>query len=162
MGARKQQQLLAPGQTAPEFTLPALDGRERSLDEILSAGPVVLAFFKVTCPVCQYTFPFLERLHRSSGVQVVGISQDDAADTREFMSDCGCSFPVLLDTEGLYPASNAYGISHVPSIFLVQADGVVARSFDGWSRGDLEAVASDLGAAPPVYAGESVPAFRPG
>jgi peroxiredoxin len=162
MGARKQQQLLAPGQPAPGFALQALDGPHRSLTEILSNGPAVLAFFKTTCPVCQFTFPFLERLHRSSGAQVIGISQDDAADTREFMNEFGCTFPVLLDTEGSFPASNAYGISYVPSVFLVRPDGVIARSFDGWSRSDVEAVASELGAASPIRAGESVPAFRPG
>ena len=49
---------------APQFDLPGLAGDRTSLPDLLVSGPVLLAFFKVTCPTCQLTFPFLERLHR--------------------------------------------------------------------------------------------------
>jgi len=50
---------LATGTKAPEFELKTLDGKKFSLRDELANGPVVLAFFKVSCPTCQYTFPFL-------------------------------------------------------------------------------------------------------
>jgi peroxiredoxin len=58
---------LTTGAEAPEFELKTLDGKRVSLGEELSRGAVVLAFFKVSCPTCQYAFPFLERLHRAYG-----------------------------------------------------------------------------------------------
>ena len=50
---------LTVGTKAPEFELKAMDGRRFILSDELAHGPVVLAFFKVSCPTCQYAFPFL-------------------------------------------------------------------------------------------------------
>jgi peroxiredoxin len=58
---------LTTGAKAPEFELKTLDGKRVSLGKELSRGALVLAFFKVSCPTCQYAFPFLERLHRAYG-----------------------------------------------------------------------------------------------
>ena len=49
---------LSPGTPAPDFTLRAMDGKQFSLRDALARGPVVAAFFKISCPTCQYTFPF--------------------------------------------------------------------------------------------------------
>src|SRR5437879_1348618 len=105
---------------APGFDLPALTGGRTALSELLASGPVVLAFFKVTCPTCQLTFPFLQRIHQAGG-RIVGISQDDTRATTDFNARFGVSFPTLLDSAGeRYPVSNAYRITDVPSLFLVE------------------------------------------
>ncbi len=57
---------LDAGVMAPDFTLPTVDGKQVSLKEALKKGPVLLAFFKVSCPVCQYAFPFFERVFESN------------------------------------------------------------------------------------------------
>ncbi len=134
---------LSPGVTAPDFNLKSLDGKPFSLQEALQRGPVVLAFFKVSCPVCQYAFPFLERIYKNAGnksVTIVGISQDNGRDTAAFMKQFGVTFPVLLDDMSSYPVSNAYGLTNVPSIFLIAQDGDVEISSVGWSRQDVEQV----------------------
>jgi len=64
--------------------LRTIDGKPFALRDELARRPVVLAFFKVSCPVCQYAFPFLERLYKAYGnknVALVGVSQDDAKAT---------------------------------------------------------------------------------
>ena len=53
---------IAAGNLAPGFSLKSLEDQEYSLGKLLRRGPVVLAFFKISCPVCQFTFPFIERL----------------------------------------------------------------------------------------------------
>jgi peroxiredoxin len=53
---------------APEFRLPRADGGEIGLEEIIAQGPALLAFFKTSCPVCQLTFPFLERIHQADSL----------------------------------------------------------------------------------------------
>ncbi len=58
---------LEPGTTAPDFTLPAMDGKQFSLREALARGPVLAAFFKISCPTCQYAFPFLQRIYEAHG-----------------------------------------------------------------------------------------------
>ena len=73
------------GHKAPDFSLKALDGKEYSLEKLLERGPAVVAFFKISCPVCQFTFPFLQRLHEryaGDGASVIGVSQDDARSTK--------------------------------------------------------------------------------
>ena len=84
MASRRQRPLLDPGTRAPDFRLSRLEGGEASFAELAAGGRVLLVFFKVTCPVCQLTMPFLERLHASGTLTICGISQNDAADTREF------------------------------------------------------------------------------
>ena len=69
--------------------------------------------------------PFLERLHASGNLAICGISQNDAADTREFNTYFGATYSTLLDSEDEdFPVSNQYGISSVPTMFLVEPDGV--------------------------------------
>src|SRR5207245_7768002 len=83
----------------------------------LSRGPVVAAFFKISCPICQYAFPFLERIYKAYGkknVSIIGISQNNKKDTAGFLREFGITFPILLDDTNTYPVSNAYGLTNVP------------------------------------------------
>jgi peroxiredoxin len=165
---------LATGTKAPEFELKSLDGKKFSLGDELARGAVVLAFFKVSCPTCQYALPFLERLYKaygrhgaaeeslglkpgskvdadaalkgrsstgaSSTVSMVGISQNDAKETAAFTQQFGITFPVLLDDTRSYPVSNAYGLTNVPSIFLIAPDGEIEVSSVGWVKADFEEI----------------------
>jgi peroxiredoxin len=149
MFGRKKKVLAAVGDKAPYFQLRGLDGSPRSLEDILAGGPALLAFYKISCPVCQLTAPYLQRLTASNTIQVIGISQDDAAATSGFMQRFGGTFPTLLDLSGEgYPASNAYGIASVPSLFLVERDGTVGRAFAGFSKRDFEEIGARAGVSP--------------
>jgi len=160
------------GQTAPEFSLKGIDGKIYSLEELRRKGPVLAAFFKISCPVCQFTFPFLQRLYERYGnddVTFLGISHDDAKATAGFAKQYGITFPIALDEkEKGYPASNAYGLTNVPTIFLIDGDGTVSISSMGFVKNDLEQIAVQLAErrkiAPAALfrANESVPANRPG
>jgi peroxiredoxin len=149
MFGRRRKVLVEAGVRAPAFRLIGLDGSTQTLEDILAAGPALLAFFKISCPVCQLTAPYLERLAASSAIQVIGISQDDAGATRGFMQRYGATFPALLDLSSEnYPASNAYGITSVPSLFLLQREGTIERCFSGFSKHDFEAIGARAGVSP--------------
>src|ERR1700733_14151473 len=121
MFGRRKKVLAAAGVQAPPFRLTSLDGSMQTLQDILAGGPVLLAFYKISCPVCQLTAPYLQRLAANDALQVIGVSQDDASATRGFMQRFGITFPTLLDLSSEnYPASNAYGITSVPSLFLLE------------------------------------------
>ena len=160
------------GVKAPDIKLPLLDGGEFSLADARQRGPVVVAFFKVSCPVCQLTFPYLGRIYTAYGksgkIAIVGVSQDNAKDTTAFNRTYGISFPTLLDEPGKYPASNAYKITNVPSIFLISPEGEVDLSIVGWSKQEMEALGRALAEAtgdapvPVVRSGEKVPDYKPG
>jgi peroxiredoxin len=160
------------GTTAPLFSLKGLDGIEFSLGKLHERGPVVAAFFKVSCPVCQFTFPFLERLYKRYGgddVAFLGISQDDARDTKSFAKEFGVTFPMVLDEKQKgYAASNAYGLTNVPTIFLIETDGTVKINCMGFDKKDLEAIAAALAERKKIapsalfLSSETVPAHKPG
>ena len=162
---------LAAGAKAPEFELKTSDGKRFSLSTELAHGPVVLVFFKVSCPTCQYALPFLERLHKAyknKGVTLVGVSQNDANETAAFCKDFGITFPMLLDDTRRYPVSNAYGLTNVPTIFWIAEDGEIEVSSVGWVKADFEQVnrkMAEIGKTTPAAvfrSGEDVRDFRAG
>jgi len=162
---------LATGTKAPNFELKTLDGKPFSLRTELARGPVVVVFFKVSCPTCQYALPFFERLHKAyghKGVTLIGVSQNDAKDTAAFNKEFGVTFPTLLDDTRSYPASNAYGLTNVPTIFWIDQDGEIEVSSVGWVKADFEEInrrMAELGKITPAVlfkAGEDVRDFRAG
>jgi len=144
-GGRKDMTALREGSKAPDFSLPALfSGKEVgtfSLQAALQRGQVLAVFFKVSCPICQYAFPFFERLRKAYGgekVAIVGISQDDKHNTAAFLKEYGVTFPALLDDPAGYVVSNAYGLTNVPSLFFIVPDSEIKISSVGWVRTDVE------------------------
>jgi peroxiredoxin len=171
-GAKRSMTHIVAGNLAPNFSLKSLDGKEFSLSATLQKGPVLLAFFKIGCPVCQFTFPFLERLYqryKNLDLTIVGISQNGPEKAAAFNKEYGVTFPVLLDPEEKgYVVSNAYGLTMVPTILLVDTDGSVLVSQMGFVKSDLESIANrfaertKLAKAPLFLPSESIPANKPG
>src|SRR5580658_1353618 len=188
-GGPKDMAALPAGTKAPDFSLPALvtskdtskdsdkDGGSFSLQAALQQGPVLAAFFKVSCPTCQYTFPYLERIHKAYGdrkkttdkkITIVGISQNDQRDTAAFLKEYGVTFRTLLDDPNGYAVSNAYGLTNVPSLFLIGQDGQIEISSVGWVKQEIEDINRKLAAAeqitlPAIFQpGEDVRDFRAG
>lgn len=154
--------MLGTGAACLSFELKTTGGATQSSRTILEEGPALLFFFKVSCPVCQMTAPYLDRLNAGGSVQVIGISQDDSKATTDFNRRYGVNFPVLMDeSRASYPVSNYFGISTVPSLFVVEQDGIISTAFSGFSKRDLEALGERMN-APPFLPEEKVPAFRAG
>ena len=138
--------ILTAGAAAPEFRLASTDGKTLAFPPALGKGPLLLAFFKVSCPTCQYTFPFLERLHqqlRGQDGQIWGVAQDSVQHTTQFAKTFGVTFPILID-DPPYKVSRKYGLVHVPSLFLVAPDGRIELTSEGFSKSDLLAIQKSL------------------
>ena len=163
---------LVTGKIAPDFTLTTTDGKSANLQELLQRGPVVLAFFKISCPVCQYAFPFYERMaqtHKNSGATFLGISQNRPKEAKGFAREYGVTFPIAIDDDANhYTVSNAYGLTNVPTLFYTAPDGEIEVSSVGWSKADVDEVNRKLAElrhdrVPQLWhKGEEVPAFRAG
>jgi len=185
-GGCKDMAALPAGTIAPDFALPIFsngkdklngkdkdnnnDSAEFSLQAALRRGPVLAAFFKVSCPTCQYTFPYLERLYKAHNdkIAIVGISQNDQRDTAAFLKEYGVTFPTLLDDPNGYAVSNAYGLTSVPSLFLIGQDGHIEITSVGWVKQEVEDINRRLAEAqkaalPAIFQpGEDVRDFRAG
>jgi len=154
---------LRTGMKAPEFALTTTSGKPAILSALIKRGPVVLAFFKVGCPTCQYAFPYLDRLfqvHNPEPVSFLGISQDNAADTQAFVKRYGVTFPVALDDPQRYIVSNAYKLTNVPTVYLVDRDGEIQVSSVGWARQEIDELNLKLSMMDPAQ--QPHPIFKPG
>ena len=162
--------MLEIGTKAPDFKLTATDGKSDSLKEKLSTDLTLIAFFKINCPTCQFTFPFLEKLHKNyagKGFTLWGISQNNQAETLQFAREYKISFPLLLDQNN-YQISYAYGITVVPTLFLIDTNQEILFSGEGFAKEDLEKLSRDIAervgtTVVDIFAGESyLPAFKAG
>jgi len=160
---------IEPGTKAPEFSLPTIAGGTLSLSELLTDGPAVLFFYKHECPVCQMAAPYLQKLKDAYGASlaVAAVAQDDPAEAAGFAHRHGLTFPVLVDYPA-YAVSRQYGLTTVPTTFLVDRSGVVLQTVLAWNRTGLnglsEQVASLTGRpyVPVSLQGDGAPDFRPG
>lgn len=160
---------LAPGADAPAFTLPDGDGADRSLADLAAKGPVLLTFFKISCPVCKMAFPVYAELERRYGdeIPVVAVSQNAADEAGPWLEDVEFTGTVLIDEADGHATSRDYEITSVPTLVLVEDNKVVAAS-EGWDRERVNAWAADLGGrtgrdtSPVSVKTDGRPPFRPG
>jgi peroxiredoxin len=133
-------------------------------------GETLYAFFKTTCPTCELAWPFLDRIRTigaGGSLSLLAISQDDPQATARFYDDLGVAIPTLYDGEP-WAASEAVGLTTVPTFFVVGRDGVVRDAAVGFQRHKMEefaALAADRAARPAATLfgpGDNVPAIKPG
>ena len=85
----------------------------------------------------------------------------------EFARRLGTRIPTAYDPKP-WPASDALGVSAVPTFFRVGASGRIEETVTGFDRGRMEAFASRADSAagrppsPLFHPNEPVPAVRPG
>jgi len=135
-------------------------------DVDFAAGPSILWFYKVTCPVCQMAAPIAHSLDQAYPGRLHGIGQDPPERLRAFDDDFGLGFGSRPDLPP-YSVSNAYGVRVVPTLFLIGTDGNVLDSVESWDRDGYRRVSkglADLLGVPPAKLGipTSLPSFRPG
>ena len=145
--------MIEAGSPAPEFTLAQIDGRVETLEQLRAGGSVLLVFYKVSCPTCKLTLPYLNQVK----IRTVGISQDSAESTAKFSRQFGVTIPsgLDLDRDG-YRVSNSYGIHHVPALFVVSEQGLVLERIEGFDKDALDRLGVEFGSE------ENVPEFKPG
>jgi cytochrome c biogenesis protein CcmG/thiol:disulfide interchange protein DsbE len=165
---------ISAGSAAPDTRFRTPAGGALSTSEVVAKGkglPVLLAFFKTSCPVCRMTWPYLQRIQQAYGgksVHLVVVSQNDEASSRAYYAANGAAtFDLLLDPEPTFVASNAFDVESVPLLVLIAPDGTIADSFAGWSKARIEALGTRLASksvprVPVVPPGDPVSAYSPG
>jgi peroxiredoxin len=157
------------GESIQDFTLSGLDGRTYDSRDARRKGLLLFAIYKMGCGTCQYTMPFLQRFHQEyagEGFQLWGVAQDSADETREFGEQFGVTFPLLLDTD--LTVTYAYGLTHVPGIYLVDESDAILRHAPAFAKDELNAMAQvvaercSIPYVPVVRDEDNAPAFKPG
>jgi peroxiredoxin len=121
------------GPTAPDFTLPDLEGRMISLSSF--KGKVVIVNIWATwCPPCVAEIPSLNKLYKmfkDEGLELLAVSVDEGGKSavEKFIKNKNISFPVLLDPDGM--VAGLYRTTGVPESFMVKKDGTIDNKIQG-------------------------------
>jgi peroxiredoxin len=125
--ARTPSTMLPLGTTAPQFSLPNIDGRTVSLSDFKDAEALLVVFMCNHCPFVKHVAPELARLtkdYQSRNMAMVGINSNDVA---SFPDDApakmaneakarGYAFPYLYDET--QAVAKAYRAACTPDFFL--------------------------------------------
>lgn len=117
---------IAPGESAPGFDLPDLEGKRVSLADF-KGKTVVLNFWGTWCPPCVAELPSLEALYKQGGGKfvVLGISEASARDDIKALKDkYGLTYPFLLDAQGA--VQQKYKVNGLPETFIINPDSKIS------------------------------------
>lgn len=122
-----QNKIITNGDRAPEFRLPAPDGRFFSLADF--RGKVVMVHFWATwCPPCVEELPILAKLYpelsgRDFEMLAVSVDEGGANAVTSFMRKNNLKVPVLLDPDR--SVAGLYGTYKFPETYIIDRQGVV-------------------------------------
>jgi peroxiredoxin Q/BCP len=153
-------QKLAPGDTAPDFSLPDADGTQVSLSALRGQRVIVYFYPAAMTPVCtKEACDFRDNLGvlANAGLTVLGISPDTPARLARFRDKEKLTFPLLADPDlavhkayGAYGEKTMYGrkrVGVIRSTFVVGPDGRIERAFyNVKATGHVERLRKELAA----------------
>jgi len=119
--------------SAPQFTLPSLDGHELALNDY--QGKYLLVNFWATwCGPCKVEMPSLESLYRKfkkRNLTVVAVSNDifGAQVVEPYIQAQKLTFPIGLDPK--LKVSNQFGVISLPTTFLINPQGKIIGVLNG-------------------------------
>lgn len=130
---------LSPGDTAPDFTLPATVGDKVSLADYRGKKNVLLMFYPLDfSPVCSVENKQCADMLPTEGaddVQVLGVSVDSLWSHKAFAAQNGVSYPLLADFHPRGEVAKKYGVYledkgiAARTAFIIGKDGKIREVF---------------------------------
>jgi peroxiredoxin len=122
---------------APAFKLADRAGGDMSLSD-LKGQVVMINFWASWCGPCRQEFPALDQIYskyKPMGFQMLAINvETEKADAERFLGKTPVSFPILFDPDN--KVSGSYGVSAMPTTFLVDRQGRLRWQHRAYKPGD--------------------------
>jgi len=137
------------GEQRPAFTLPDLEGKQRSIGE-WDGQVILLNFWASWCPPCRREIPAfidVQEDYREQGLRIIGVAIDDRQAVVDFTDPMGVNYPILLGGEEGIGIAEAYGnrMGVLPYTVLIDRDGhIVDRWREELSYEDVEKAVEPL------------------
>ncbi|MBI4094176.1 thioredoxin family protein [Candidatus Kaiserbacteria bacterium] len=121
--------LMQKGASAPDFSLPGIDGRTHSLADFAGKEGLFVLFMCNHCPYVKARMEEVVELYKDFGgaIAFAGINSNDPEYPgegmelmKEFAKERGMEFPYLIDADG--SVARAYGATCTPDPFLFDKD----------------------------------------
>jgi len=126
------------GNPAPAFTLSAVNAKGSVSMSSLEGQVVIVDFWGTFCEPCKKSFPKLQDLYakyKSSGLTIIGISEDDEKDgITAFAGSYGAKFPLVWDESK--SVAGKWNPGSMPATFIVDRKGVVRFFHRGYHEGE--------------------------
>ena len=138
--------IVAPGDTAPEIAVPALEGWKFHSDWS-QATYTVLNFWATWCEPCKTEIPVLQGLqtrYKDRGLAVIGgmIEGTKDDDARAFLASLGVTYRVIrIDSD---TANNWGGVNVLPTTYVIDKKGRVLKRYVGATPEQVERMKSDI------------------
>ncbi len=125
-----EEHMMLTGSRAASFALKTLEGEPVALDQT-RGKVVVLDFWATWCPPCREELPSIEKLRVefAGQVQFFGVNDEDSGTVKDFLRKHKYELPVLMDTKR--QVDRQYGISAIPTMFIIDKQGVIREHFIG-------------------------------
>ncbi len=143
----------AQEKTAPDFTLPTLEGKNYQLSKNLGKGPILINFWATWCIPCREEMKKLKEIYQTyekDGLQILSISIDDpktVSKVKSYINTNRFPFTVLLDTNNevfqLYKGTNP------PLSLLLDRNGKIVYEHTGYRKGDEKKLEEKIAALIP-------------
>ena len=134
-----------PGTQAPGFTAKTFDGKEISLADY--RGKIVFVdFWASWCSPCRESLPMYDKLAADFGADdfaVIAVNLDEtASDARKFIAQHPVRYTIVQNPQGDIP--KAFGVSGMPSSYLIDRDGTIRQRHIGFSKKDVDMLRAEV------------------
>ncbi len=117
-------------ETPPPIHQMTLSGEEFSLDN-LKGEPSIIHFWGTWCPICNIEQGTIESMGKSYPMMTIAMRSGSDAEIADYLIEKGVSYRVINDNSGAI--SNRYGVSAVPTTFILDREGVIRFVTQGYS-----------------------------
>ena len=131
------------GDQAPPFVLTDLSRNYVFSRDIYGVGWVLVDFYATWCEACNEELPYLEDLSARRGgedfqIVIMATDKEGAGTVKPFFEARPTPLLILLDR--FQKSVESFGVTELPTVFLIDPQGIIAYRRSGFHEGLIEEI----------------------